>query len=118
MFFKPTKKRIEKWAEKGKISNLDKVLSGDNIEFRNAAFEAIGKCGNLDTINLLTTYIRHPEAEVRKLAAQAMGETGEERTVEFLRKLIKDDDNEEVKEVARKAIAKINEVLAHKAEQE
>lgn len=113
MFFKPNAKRIEKWAQNANIAKLDKIINGNNEELRKEAFKAIGKCSNLDTINFLTSYTRHPDAEIRKLAAEAMGETGEERTLEFLKKLVKDDDNEEVRETAKKAIAHIHKVLAH-----
>lgn len=113
MFFRPNEKKIEKWAQNANITKLDKVINGDNVELRNAAFKAIGKCRNLDTINFLTSYTRHPNAEIRKLAAEAMGETGEERTLEFLKKLAKEDENEDVRETAKKSIAHIQKVLAH-----
>jgi len=118
MFFKPTANKIEKWAQKGNIAKLDKIMSGNNVELRNTAIKAIGKCGNIDTINFLSSYARHPEAEVRKLVAEAMGESGEERNIEFLRKLVKDDDNQEVREAARNAIAKINKALEHAQEEQ
>lgn len=113
MFFKPNAKRMEKWAKNGNVEKLDKIINGNNVELRNEAFKAIGKCGNLDTINFITSYTLHPDAEIRKLTAQAMGETGEERTLEFLRKLAKADDNEEVREAAKNAISQVNKALKH-----
>ena len=64
----------------GRIDKLDKIISGTNVEFRNAAFKALGESGSEEAINLLTGYARHPVAEIRKLTAQAMGESGAERT--------------------------------------
>lgn len=110
--FGPSIKKIEKWAEKGKIAKLEKVISQPNVEFRNAAFKALGQSGNQDAVTLLTGYVRHPDAEIRKLAAQAMGETGAERTVEFLKKLSRDDEDKDVREAASDAILKINDILA------
>ena len=34
--------KIEKWAQKGKIAKLEKVINGNN-EFREAAFKALAK---------------------------------------------------------------------------
>lgn len=110
--FGPSLKKIEKWGQKGNIAKLQKVLSGTNIEFRNAAFKALGENGSHDAVTLLTNYVRHPDAECRKMAAVAMGETREERTLEFLRKMSKDDENEEVREAASEAIKKVNAALA------
>lgn len=109
--FGPSLKKIEKWAEKGKIAKLEKVIIGDNVQFREAAFEALGKSGDQEAVTFLTNYVRHPDPEFRRLAAKAMGETGAERTIEFLRKLSRDDDDEAVREAAKDSIAKINKVL-------
>lgn len=110
--FGPSLKKIEKWAEKGKIASLEKVIMGNNVEFRDAAFAALGKSKDHEAINLLTNFVRHPDAEFRRLAAHAMGDTGAERTLEFLKKLSRDDDNEDVRKTAMDAILKINKVLA------
>ena len=112
--FGPSLKKIEKWAQKGKIAKLEKVINGNNAEFREAAFKALAKSGDHDAVTHLTFYVRHPNPEFRRLAAQAMGESGAERTVEFLKKLYKDDEDESVREAANEALMKINEALAKK----
>lgn len=111
--FGPSIEKIEKWGQKGKVSRLEKVIARSNVEFRNAAFKALGKSGNEEAINLIIHYIRHPEAECRKLAAEALGDSGAPRTLEFLRKLSKEDEDKDVREAANKAIIKINKVVAH-----
>lgn len=110
--FGPSIKKIEKWAQKGKVAKLEKVISGPNVEYRNAAFKALGHSRDQEAITHLTNYVRHPDAEFRRLAAEAMGDSGAERTLEFLRKLSREDEDESVREVANNAILKINEVLA------
>lgn len=95
---------------------MEKVIAGGSAEFREAAFEVLGKSGDQEAVTLLTNYVRHPDAEFRRLAAEAMGNTGAERTVEFLKKLAKDDEDEAVRETAKESIIKINEVLAQIAE--
>lgn len=109
--FGPSISKIEKWGEKKKISKLEKVLSHNNVEFRNAAFKALGESGDQEAITLLTNYIRHPDADVRKLAAKALGNSEQERTLEFLRKLSRDDEDEGVKEAANDSIRKVNAAI-------
>ncbi|HZJ57834.1 MAG TPA: HEAT repeat domain-containing protein [Clostridia bacterium] len=114
--FGPSVKKIERWAQKGKIAKLEKIIAGPNVEFREAAFKALGQSGDHEAVTHLTYYVRHPNAEFRRLAAQAMGESGAERTVEFLRKLYRDDEDENVREAANEAILKINEAQAAETE--
>ena len=110
--FGPSIKKIEKWAQKGKIAKLEKVINGPNAEFREAAFKARAKSNDHDAVTHLTYYARHPEVELRRLAAKAMGESGAERTVEYLKKLYRDDEDESVREAANEALMKINEAIS------
>ncbi|HHZ12675.1 MAG TPA: HEAT repeat domain-containing protein, partial [Clostridiales bacterium] len=52
--FGPSLKKIEKWAQKGKIAKLEKVINGNNAEFREAAFKALAKSGDHDAVTHLT----------------------------------------------------------------
>lgn len=104
-------KKIENWGKKARVSRLEKVLSNRNIEFRNAAIKALGESRDEEAINLLINCTRHPDPEVRKLTAQAMGDSGFIRTIEFLRQLAREDQDQEVREVALEASKKINEKI-------
>lgn len=110
LMFGMSEKKIKRWASKGNVGKLEKVIN-NNAEFREVAFKALGESGDHDSVTLLTNFVRHPDAEFRKLTAKAMGESGAERTIEFLRKLTKDDTDEEVREIARESIIKIHEVM-------
>lgn len=105
-------KKVQKWAEKKKVSKLLKALSVNDVEIRIAAIEALGKTKDENAMNTLITLFKDPNALIRANAAEALGNIGNGRTLEFVRQLWNTDSDENVREKAKKAINDIKENMA------
>jgi len=108
--FAVTVQKVEKWAQKKKISKLiSKGLQNDNKEIRIATIAALGKCGDETAMHQLIALLRDPDADIRAAAAEALGAMANPRSLEFVKQAMNNESDEKVREKAKLAANQIRE---------
>lgn len=85
-----------------------KIASNSNL--RAGAAYCLGKLKEQSAVNALILALDDNENDVRMVAAQALGEIGDKSALNKLGEIAQNDKNEEVKNVATKAIDAINQI--------
>lgn len=104
-------KKIEKWENKKKSKKLLSVLNNDNHEVRIHAIRALSGFDSLDVINSLVNLLRDPNAEIRLTAVETLGKIGSGKAIEFVRFMLEKEEDENVREAAKNALAAIKEKM-------
>lgn len=102
-----TIKKIEKWSAKKKTAKLLKALSVDSLEIRISTIQALGKVQDESVMHTLITLLKDPDPSIRGCAAETLGNLANGRSLEFLRQMWMNEPEEEAREKAKQAIAKI-----------
>ena len=102
-----TIKKIEQWSAKKKSAKLLKALSVNGLDIRISAIKALGTIQDENVMHSLIALLKDPNVSIRASAAEALGTLGNGRSLEFVRQLWINEQDEEVREKARLAIAKI-----------
>jgi len=92
---------------------LERLLTHSHFTVRKYAIEALGKCGNSGTIDLLYTHFKKEDVsvETRQLVATAIGHIGGSKAIQILQNLVlpTGEINELQMEVRRAAIYALGE---------
>lgn len=102
-----TIKKVEKWSAKKKTDKLLKALSVDAPEVKVAVIRALGKIQDEGVMHTLITLLKDPNAAIRGCAVESLGNLANGRSLEFVRQMWTNEQDEEVREKAKIAIAKI-----------
>lgn len=111
-----TVQKVEKWAQKKKLSKIIKALSTDNIEVRLAVIKALGEVGDENAMHQLISLLKDPDPTIRTAVLEALGTMGNGRSLEFIKQLWNNDSDEQVREKAKWAINAIREKVAVETE--
>lgn len=101
--------KIEKWSKKKKTGKLLKALNVDELDVRISVIQALGTIKDEDVMHTLISLLKDPNKSIRASAADALGNMGNIRSLEFVRQLWNTEQDEEVREKAKQAVAKIKE---------
>jgi HEAT repeat protein len=104
-----TTKKVEKWANKKKISKLLKALENEKTEVRIAVIKALSSTKDENVMYKLIPFLKNPEASIRAITAESLGIIGNSRSQEFVRELWNTESDETVREKARLALNAIKE---------
>lgn len=104
-------KKVEKWAQKKKVSKLLKVLPDVDAETRIAILKALGTTNDEKAMYTLINYLREPDASIRYTAVEALGIMGNGRALEFVRQLWNNETDKTVREKAEWALREIKAKL-------
>jgi len=102
-----TIKKVEKWSAKKKTAKLLKALSVDAPEVKVAVIRALGKVQDEGVMHTLITLLKDPNPAIRGCVVEALGNLANARSLEFVRQMWSNEQDEEVREKAKIAIAKI-----------
>ncbi len=102
-----TVKKVEQWSAKKKTDKLLKALTVDATDIRVAVIKALGTVQDENVMHTLITLLKDPNTAIRGSAADALGALSNARSLEFVRQMWMIETDEEVREKARVAIAKI-----------
>ncbi|WP_298669123.1 HEAT repeat domain-containing protein [uncultured Methanofollis sp.] len=80
-----------------------KNLSHERPEYRWGAADALGRLGDERTVGPLVAAMDDPDPRVRKKAAWALGQIGDLRGQRPLLAAIRNDEDEDVREIAEEA---------------
>lgn len=103
--------KINKLAEKGKVSKILSYLKSKDKATRVAAIRALGKCDrNEEAINTLTTMlIATTDKEERIAIYDSLGELGKEQSFFHISHYLDKENDPDVAAAMRKAMAKIRQ---------
>lgn len=108
-----TVQKVEKWAQKKKITKIiNKGLSNTNIEVRIAAIKALGNSGDENAMHQLIALLKDPDATIRTAAVEALGVMGNGRSLEFVKQMLNSENDEKVLEKVKWTINEIREKVA------
>lgn len=102
-----TIKKVERWSAKKKTSKLLNALVSENLDVRISAIKALGTIQEENVMHSLIGLLKDPNASIRITAVEALGTLGNGRSLEFVRQMWVTEQDEETREKARLAIAKI-----------
>jgi HEAT repeat protein len=105
-------KKIEKWAQKKKVSKLLKALSSDNTEVRIAVIKALGTTNDENVMYTLIPFLKDSDPSIRAITVETLGTMGNGRSLEFVRQLWNSESDENVREKAKLAINAIKENMS------
>ena len=104
-----TIKKIERWSSKKKVGKLLNAVNVAGADIRIAAIQALGATKDENAMHTLISLLKDPDKSIRASAADALGNMGNIRSLEFVRQLWVNEQDGEVREKAKQAIAKIKE---------
>lgn len=103
--------KINRYAEKGKVSKILPYLKSKNQETRIAAIRALGNCEkNEEAINNLTSMMPFVTDKAERIAVfDALGNLGKEQSFYQISHYFDKETDPEIREVMRKAMGKIRQ---------
>jgi FOG: HEAT repeat len=104
-----TVQKVEKWSAKKKTAKLLKALEINDLNVRIAVIQALGRIKDENVMYKLVLLLKDSNPSIRASSAEALGNMGNVRSLEFVRQLWTIEQDQDVREKSRIAIAKIKE---------